>query len=173
MCPVPGTHRTCRTACSCLRAHPWTRRASCRQPSGCRKPPGRHVSCPYDCACFLHVLRRVLSSRHAIWTFNCGPPPWNTFQHAFHVPDMLGRHPNAASCSCDHAAHFPCQKTCPSHRTRLPDVLDIASTRPSNPRPFQTMGSSPSPSPLPEAHFPCPTTPRAYLDLQICLWASG
>ena len=88
-------------------------------------------------------------------------------------PDVLGHCLNAVSHSRDRAACFLRQKTCPSHRTRLPDVMDVAGTWPSTPRPFQTTGSSPSPGPPPGTHFPHPTTPRVYPDLQICLWAPG
>ena len=88
-------------------------------------------------------------------------------------PDMLGRRPNAVSHYRDRAVHFLCQKTCPSHRTRLHNVMDFASTQPSTPRPFHTTGSSLSPSPPPGTHFLHPMTPRAYPDHPICLWAPG
>ena len=68
MRPAPGTHRTCRTACSRLRAHSRTCRASRRRPSGRRKSPGRRVSRPCDRVGSLHARRRVWSSRHVVWT---------------------------------------------------------------------------------------------------------
>ena len=88
-------------------------------------------------------------------------------------PDVLGCRPNAVSRYRNRTMRFLHQKTCPSHRTRLPDVMDVASTRPSTPRPFQTTGSWLSPGPPPGTHFPHPMTPRAYLDHPIRLWAPG
>ena len=92
----------------------------------------------------------------------CVPCPltcWDTIQTQSHVPVT--------------AHTFPMSKTCPSHQTWLPDVMDVASTWPTTPRPFQTMGSLLSPSPPPRKHFPRPMIPRAYPGLWIHLWVPG
>ena len=52
-------------------------------------------------------------------------------------PDMLGRRPNVVSRYRDCAARFLRQKTCPSYRTRLPDVMDVSGTWPSTPGRFR------------------------------------